>query len=184
MSFFRISIMTFIKTKYENVSLRKFTYDDIPRLAELANNEKISNNLRDAFPHPYTEKDAETFIGMVLTQEPTQIFAIEYQDLYVGNIGLHLETDVYRKSAEIGYFVGEPYWNLGIMTKAVKLICDYGFEELGIVRIFAGIFEYNHASQRVLEKCGFAKEAIFKQAIIKKGEIYDEIRFAKTYSLK
>jgi len=176
--------MTFIKTTFENVSLRKFTRDDIPRLAELANNEKISNNLRDAFPHPYTQKDAETFIEMALKQEPVQIFAIEYKNLYVGNIGLHRETDVYRKSAEIGYFVGEPYWNLGIMTKAVKLICDYGFRELDIVRIFAGIFEYNKSSQRVLEKCGFTKEAVFKHAIIKKGNIYDEIRYAKIISVK
>ena len=83
------------------------------------------------------------------------IFAIEYQGEYVGNISLSVGTDIYRKSAEIGYFIGEPFWNKGIMTKAVNLITEYGFEKLSIIRIYTGIFDYNKSSQRVLEKCGF-----------------------------
>ena len=131
--------------------------DDKFRLAELADNEKIWINLRDGFPHPYTLSDAETFIGMVNKTKPLQVFSIEFEGGYVGNIGLQKKTDIYRKSAEIGYFLGEPYWNKGIMSRAVKLICEYGFRELDIVRIDTGVFEYNLASQRVLEKCGFVK---------------------------
>ncbi|MGB8359643.1 MAG: GNAT family N-acetyltransferase [Bacteroidales bacterium] len=161
------------------VTIRSLKHSDKHPMAKLADNEKISINLRDAFPHPYTLADAEEFINMCLRQKPLQVFAIEYDGKYVGNIGLHKQSDVYSKSAELGYFIGEPYWNKGITTRAVNLICEYGFKELDIVRIYSGIFEYNPASQRVLEKCRFEKEAISKSAIIKKGEIYNEIRYAR-----
>jgi RimJ/RimL family protein N-acetyltransferase len=168
-----------IKLTTENVTLREFTPDDKYRLVELANNEKISINLRDGFPNPYTLADAESFLEKYAGLESSLILAIEYNNVYVGNIGLHKGTDVYRKSAEIGYFLGEPYWNLGIMTKAVNLICDYGFKTMDIVRIHAGIFEFNPVSMRVLEKCGFKRESVAEKAIIKKGVIYDEIRYIK-----
>jgi RimJ/RimL family protein N-acetyltransferase len=173
-----------IRLTNENVSLREFNPDDKYRLVELANNPKISINLRDGFPNPYTLSDAENFLEKYAKLETSQIFAIEYKGVYVGNIGLHKGTDVYRKSAEIGYFLGEPYWNLGIMTKAVNLICDFGFKNIDIVRIHAGIFEFNSASMRVLEKCGFKKEAVHEKAIIKNGAIFDEIRYAKIKLLR
>lgn len=163
----------------DNVTLREFTPDDKFRLAELANNPKISINLRDGFPNPYTLADAENFLEKFADQESALVLAIEYNGEYVGNIGLHKGIDVYRLSAEIGYFLGEPYWNLGIMTKAVNLICDYGFINLDIVRIYAGIFEFNPASMRVLEKCGFKLESVAEKAIIKKGVIYNEFRYVK-----
>lgn len=160
------------------VRLREFHPDDRFRLAVLASNEHIANNLRDGFPHPYTPYDAEQFIQKYMQMDPPQVFAIEFQGEYAGNIGLHKGADVYRKSAEIGYFLGEPYWNKGIMTRAVRLICEYGFREMDIVRIHTGVFEYNLASGRVLEKCGFLKEAVFTKAIFKNGEFWDEIRYA------
>jgi len=70
-------------------------------------------------------------------------FAIEYNGEYVGNIGLMFGQDVYRKLAEIGYFIGEQYWDKGIATKAVKILTNYGFNKLNIVRIQTGVFEYN-----------------------------------------
>jgi ribosomal-protein-alanine N-acetyltransferase len=140
------------------VTIRKLRRSDKYRMAELANNEKISVNLRDAFPYPYAIADAETFIAGCISHNPVEVFAIEYHGQYVGNIGLHKQSDVYSKSAELGYFIGEPFWNRGITTRAVKLICDYGFKELDIVRIFSGIFQFNPASQRVLEKCGFERK--------------------------
>lgn len=162
-----------------NVSLRKFSPEDKYRMVELANNPKISVNLRDGFPNPYTLTDAENFIEKYARLESSQIFAIEFNGEYVGNIGLHKGIDVYQKSAEIGYFIGEPYWNLGITSKAVNLICDFGFKKMDIVRIHAGIFEFNPSSMRVLEKCGFKREAIFEKAIVKNGKIYNEFRYAK-----
>ncbi|MBK6284773.1 MAG: GNAT family N-acetyltransferase [Draconibacterium sp.] len=168
-----------IRLTNENVTLREFTPDDKYRLVELANNPKISINLRDGFPNPYTISDAESFLEKYAKLDSSQILAIEYNGVYAGNIGLHKGMDVYRKSAELGYFLGEPFWNLGIMTKAVNLICDFGFKSMDIVRIHAGIFEYNPASMRVLEKCGFKREGIFEKSVIKNGAFFNEIRYAK-----
>ncbi|MCY1722839.1 GNAT family protein [Prolixibacteraceae bacterium Z1-6] len=162
-----------------NVKLRELMDSDLEWLVKYANNGKVAINLRDAFPQPYTHNDAENFKTMIDSQNPKTIFAIEYQDRYVGNISLLPGGDVYRKSAEIGYFIGEPFWNKGIMTKAVNLITHWGFCNLDILRIHTGIFEFNKASRRVLEKCGYNKEAIFRKSICKNNEIFDEIRYAK-----
>lgn len=148
-------------------------------MAELANNENISRNLRDGFPHPYTLQHAEEFIEKCLSPGPQTIFAIEYKGEYAGNIGLSKGMDVYRKSAEVGYFIGEKYWNKGIATSALNLICDYGFRELDIVRIHAGVFEHNLASQKVLEKCGFVREGVFEKAVFKQEKFWNEVRYAK-----
>ena len=163
----------------ENINLRPFKKSDSLRLAELANNENISRNLRDGFPHPYTLKHAEEFIQRLMVQDPVTFFAIEYKGEYVGNISLVKGNDVYRKSAEIGYFIGEPYWNKGIATIAVNLITDYGFKNLDIVRIHTGVYEHNKASQRVLEKCGFVYEGVFKKAVFKQEKFWNEARYAK-----
>ena len=162
-----------------DVVLRELVEEDIPKLAEYANNEKVSINLRDGFPSPYGIDDAKHFYDRIENQHPKTFFAIEYKGNYVGNISLVIGTDVYRNSAEIGYFIGEPFWNKGIVTKAVKLMVKFGFEKLGVIRIHTGVFEFNKASQRVLEKCGFEKEGIFRKSITKNGKIQDEIRYAK-----
>jgi RimJ/RimL family protein N-acetyltransferase len=161
------------------VAIRKFRRSDKLRMAEIANNEKVAANLRDAFPSPYSVEDARKFISVCMRQDPYQVFAIEFEGEYVGNIGLHRLDDVYRKTAELGYFIGEPWWNRGITTRAVNLICDYGFRELDVIKIFSGVFSFNTASQRVLEKCGFTLEAILKSAVIKNGRICDEYRYAR-----
>lgn len=162
-----------------DVILRELNDSDLTKLVEYANNDEVSVNLRDAFPNPYTFTDAQNFKSMIDSQNSKTIFAIEYQENYVGNISLSLGKDVYRKSAEIGYLIGKPFWNKGIVTRAVNLMTDWGFEHLDIVRIYAGIFEFNKASQSVLEKCGYTREAVFRQAICKNNKIYDEIRYGK-----
>jgi RimJ/RimL family protein N-acetyltransferase len=162
-----------------DVILRELMESDLEKLAIYANNDKVSINLRDGFPKPYTIESARNFKKMVDAQRPKTFFAIEYQNEYAGNISLSIGTDVYRKSAEIGYFIGEPFWNKGIATKAVNLITEWGFSQLDIVRIYTGVFEYNLASQRVLEKCGFVKEAVFIQSLCKNDKLYNEIRYAK-----
>lgn len=160
------------------VTLRPFVPGDKKRLAELGNNVNIFRNLRDGFPHPYTITDAERFIAMVMEHVPPHAFAIEYQGEYVGNIGIHPKGEIYRLGAEIGYFLGEAYWHRGIMPRAVRLACDYAFRELAIIRIDTGVFDYNMASQRVLEKCGFVREGVFRKSVIKMGRICDEVRYA------
>ena len=161
-----------------DVSLRELTTIDLPKLAEYSNNRKVADNLRDAFPHPYTIEDAKRFLVMANEREPKTIFAIEYKGNYCGNTSLTVGIDVHRKNAEVAYFIAEPFWGKGIATRVVTLITAWGFRHLDIVRIYAGVFSFNTASQRVLEKCGFVKEAVFKNAIYKNGRLWDEVRFA------
>lgn len=163
----------------DDVIIRELMDSDLSKLTAYANNPKVAINLRDAFPHPYSFEDAVKFKAMVDSMNPKVIFAIEYKGEYAGNISLMPCSDVYRKSAEIGYFLGEPFWNKGIMTQAVNLISKWGFENLGVVRIHTGVFEFNKASQRVLEKCGFVLEGTFRKAVSKNNQLYNEIRLAK-----
>lgn len=167
------------RMKNTEVTLRKLKLSDKSQLAELANNKKIWDNVRDYFPHPYSEKNAEEFIQLRSKNDTEEIFAIESNGELCGMVGLIPQKDVYRKSAEIGYWIGEPYWGQGIATRAVGLILSYGFEDQKLIRLYAGVFEYNVASMKVLEKNGFRKEGISKKAIYKNGKIWDEHRYYK-----
>ncbi len=163
-----------------NILLRRLEDSDREPLAKLVNNKKIWDNVRDMLPFPYTHKDAETFIKLAKLEKTPMTFAIGYEERFCGVIGLTAQSDIYRKTAEIGYWLGEPFWNKGIATIAVKLITSYGLHSLGFIRIHTGVFEYNKGSMRVLEKNGYAKDGIFKKSIIKNGQIWDEHRFSIT----
>lgn len=160
-----------------DVVLRPFLMSDKHTLAKLCNNKKIWDNLRDYLPYPYSEDDANFFINLCFNEKPIQNFAITYQDELVGTVGIIPQKDVYRLNAEIGYWIGEPFWGKGIATQAVKLMVTYGNKEFGIIRFYAGVFDFNKASMRVLEKAGFSHEGIFKKAIFKNGTLSDEHRY-------
>ncbi|MCB9261659.1 MAG: GNAT family N-acetyltransferase [Flavobacteriales bacterium] len=160
------------------VKLRKFSENDLERLVLLANNPKIANNLTDKFPYPYTEEAGKWFINFALEHPGHNIFAIEVDGEYAGSIGIHPLDDVFKLSAEIGYWVGEEYWGKGVATEAVRQIVEFGFQNLEINRIFARPYVTNKASQRVLEKSGFKLEARFEKTIIKNGIIQDELVYA------
>jgi RimJ/RimL family protein N-acetyltransferase len=162
----------------DDIILRRLAKNDRPALAILANNKKIWDNVRDLLPFPYSENDAGDFIKMTTLEEIPMTFAIVYEGQFCGVIGLSPQTDVYKKTAEIGYWVGEPFWNKGIATNAVKLITSYGLQSLDFVRIHTGVFEYNIGSMRVLEKNGYTKDGIFKKSIFKNDLIWDEHRYS------
>ncbi len=163
----------------QEIKIRPLELSDTSEIAILANNKNVWDNLRDYIPFPYSEDDAEFFINLSKNDDPTQNFGIEYHGKICGVIGLVIQKDVYKKSAEIGYWIGESYWGKGIATKAVELITAYGFSKLNLVRIYSGVFEFNVASMKVLEKNEYIKEGIFKKAIFKNGKIYDEHRYYK-----
>ena len=151
---------------------------DAPSLARYANNRAIWLNLRDAFPHPYTREDAERFIATALDQDPEQRFVIEVDGEVVGCIGLGLHPDVERVSAEIGYWIAEPFWNRGIATDALRGLTAYAFARLPLTRIFAVPFEWNTASCRVLEKAGYTLECRMRRSAIKDGRVVDQFLYA------
>ena len=164
----------------ERFIVREFTPKDAPSLARFANNRKIWACLRDRFPHPYSEKDAAEFIGMVSGQPPSTSFAIEIDGKAVGAVGIIPQdpNDVYRYSAELGYWLGEPYWGKGLMTEIVRLFVKEAFQRFNFWRIYAGVYHNNPASMRVLEKAGFTREGVLRKAAFKDGNILDEVRFS------
>lgn len=158
--------------------LRSWIIEDLSSLVKYANNFKIARNLMDAFPHPYSEENGKAFIEMANTYVPPNILAIEVNGEAAGAIGLHPQHDVYRKNAELGYWLAEPYWGKGIMTEAIRQMVNYGFENPDLRRIYARPFGYNIASQKTLEKAGFVLEARLEKTILKNGEYHDELIYA------
>lgn len=162
-----------ISSKQKNFRLREWKLADMISLAKYINNVKIWNNVRDGLPHPYTLLDADRYIRMVQAQPYIQNFAVEVGGEAVGGVGIVPSRDVERLSAEVGYWLGEDYWNRGIMSEAVILLVDYVFRETEIIRLFASVYDYNHASMKVLEKAGFTRQAILRDAAIKNGQVID-----------
>ena len=158
--------------------LRRYRASDLAALVKYADNPNVVRNLRDRFPHPYTVEAGRFWITSVCDQEPLATFAIASETELIGGIGLELQQDVYRRSAEIGYWLGEPLWGKGIISAAVQAVVRYGFADLDLVRIYAGVFATNPTSARVLEKNGFAFEGRLRQAVWKNGELIDELRYA------
>jgi RimJ/RimL family protein N-acetyltransferase len=161
-----------------SIELRAFSMDDLDDLVRYANNPNIAKNLTDLFPHPYSREDGMKFIKMTMEQNPRQVMAIAIDGEVSGAIGVHPQTDIHRKNAELGYWLAEPFWGKGIITEAVKQMVDYGFRTFDIDRIYARPFGDNRASQRVLEKAGFKLEARFKNTLIKNGVYQDELVYA------
>ena len=159
--------------------LRSWQLSDLTSLVEHANNYNVAKNLTDGFPHPYTEESGKYFINEVAGKNPEFILAIVIEGKAVGGIGIHPQTDIMRKNAELGYWLSEKYWGHGIVTNAIKLIVEKAFKQMDIVRIYARPFGSNLASQRVLEKSGFVLEARISQNIIKNGAFEDELIYAK-----
>jgi RimJ/RimL family protein N-acetyltransferase len=159
-------------------TLRAWHINDLQSLVKHANNFNVSRFLMDRFPHPYTEENGKAFIGFATQGNPQNIFAIDINGEACGGIGLHPQDDIHKKNAELGYWLAEPFWGKGIITRAIPQVVDYGFKNFDIDRIFARPFGNNPGSQKVLEKTGFTLEGRFKGTICKNGECLDELIYA------
>ncbi len=159
--------------------IRDLQESDAPSISRYANNRKIWMNLRDIFPHPYRITDARKFLTQVMQNEPRAAFAVATEEEAIGTIGLVLGTDVHRFTAELGYWLAEPFWNKGIMTRAVRKMLDYAFDRFPLYRIYAEPYTTNPASARVLEKAGFHREGILRSSVFKDGRVLDQWLYAK-----
>jgi [ribosomal protein S5]-alanine N-acetyltransferase len=159
--------------------IRRWEEPDLDALVRYANNERVAINLTDGFPHPYLREHGEFFLNMVARQSPTRYFAIATREEAIGGIGITINEDVYRLTAELGYWLAEPFWGQGIMTEAVTKFSDYCFAQFELVRIFAQPYASNPKSARVLEKAGYALEGIMRCNVIKAGKILDQYLYAK-----
>jgi RimJ/RimL family protein N-acetyltransferase len=158
--------------------IRGWKKGDEISLQKNANNPKVSACLMDRFPSPYTMDDAIFWVNNLANQYPLVNLAITINDKVVGGIGLEPRQDVYHKTALIGYWLSEELWGRGIMPEAVKLVTNYAFTQLNFIRIQASVYSKNPASMRVLEKAGFVKEGIMKNAVTKNGVVMDEHLYA------
>jgi ribosomal-protein-alanine N-acetyltransferase len=163
--------------------IRTWQPSDWDALVKYANNRKIWLNLRDMFPHPYTIESAQAFLEMVAKQNPTTFFALANEQEAIGAIGLMLNQDVHRLTAELGYWMAEPFWGKGIVTEAVIKFCDFAFEHFQLILIYAEPYADNAASCRVLEKAGFALEGRLRCSAIKDGVVRDQIMYARVRPL-
>lgn len=163
------------------VRLRAWTLADASALAKLINNKKVQDNLRDGLPFPYGEEDAKVFLSAMLASDPDQnmAFAIEADGELIGSISATRCANIHFRTAELGYYLGEPYWGRGFATEAVRQICDYIYRNTDIIRIFAEPFAYNTASCRVLEKAGFQLEGLLRSNAVKNGGILDMKMYAR-----
>lgn len=164
-----------------NCNIRPWVISDAADLASAINNKKILDNLRDGLPYPYTVKDAEYYIISMLSsdKDKTYAFAITADDKAIGSIGVFRKENIHFRTAEMGYYIAQPYWGKGIMTSTVKQTCEFIFANTDILRIFAEPFAHNTASCRVLEKSGFVFEGLLRKNAVKNGEIID----MKMYSI-
>ncbi|MBI4520162.1 MAG: GNAT family N-acetyltransferase [Gemmatimonadetes bacterium] len=167
-----------MELRLEKCTIRSWWLGDKKALVKHANSPSVAANLRDAFPHPYTAVDADRWLAWATEAEPETHFAIDVGGSAVGGIGFRIQPDVHRRSAEVGFWLGEEYWGRGIMTEAVIAVTAHAFTHFDLCRMFACVFESNPASARVLEKAGYVCEGRMRRFVTKAGRTLDALLYA------
>jgi ribosomal-protein-alanine N-acetyltransferase len=160
--------------------LRAWHPSDVDALAALANDRRIARNLTHLFPHPYTRDDAVAWITQIAPARAEILaWAIETDGVLAGGGGLILGEGVYKRTGEIGYWLGVDHWGRGVATVATTAIVDWAFSSTALERLEAGVFAWNPASMRVLEKCGFRREGVLRRSVERFGELTDRVVYAR-----
>ena len=163
----------------ESIEIRLWQRGDEEVLTKLADNRRIWRNLTNRFPHPYDLASAVAWIGTANSQpQDAQHLAIIVEKEIVGAVGFQRLQDLSTRTAEIGYWIGEPFWGRGIATQALELATELAFKNYDFVRLQAGVLAWNPASCRVLEKVGYSLEGRLRKQIYKDGEVCDQIMYA------
>jgi len=168
-----------IPTNHPGCCLRPWTTDDKPALVHNANNRKVWRNLTDTFPHPYTEADADFWIGFANQAAPIIHLAIEVDGKAVGGIGIIAGQGIARHTGLFGYWLGEAHWGKGIATAAAHAMCTRAFSGSQFERLEAQVFAWNPASMHVLEKVGFVREGVHRRSVFKDGQFTDGVMYAR-----
>lgn len=174
---------------FSEFTIRRYRNSDAERLSKLANNEKIARNMLNRFPHPYTLEDAKAWISR--NTDPSSIaWAVSDgpDGPLIGGCGFDPGFDVFSANAEIGYWIAETHWGQGLATKIVTAITDWAFEQKdgiaegkpALLRIGAGVFGGNPASEKVLVKCGYEHTGCMRGIVVKFGEVRDMEIFSLT----
>ena len=133
--------------------LRAPRLEDMDQIAALANNRKIAE-MTSTIPHPYSVKDAQAWLTTIVVAEGGATFGIflKETDVFVGACGYAPREE---PTPEIGYWIGEPFWNRGFATEAARAVIDHAFADTGVEMLLSSCRVTNLASRRVIEKCGF-----------------------------
>lgn len=158
--------------------VRPWRLEDAASLTKHANNRNVWLRLRDKFPHPYTIADANKFLEKATTAKPITAFCLEIENEVAGGIGVRLGEDVHRHVAEVGYWLGEPFWGQGIMSEVLPAFTQFCWDNFQLRRIQAETYANNPASARVLEKSGFLCEGRLRNNVCKDGKVIDSILYA------
>jgi len=163
--------MGYLVLETARLRLSPFTDADIPELVPLIGSREVAaTTLR--IPYPYEEKHAREFLARVAKENELRLAIRHRSDgRLCGGIGLH--PDMQHQRAELGYWLGVPYWGHGYATEAARAVVRYGFEQFNLNRIFAAHFEGNEASGNVLRKIGMKHEGCARRAILKWGKFLD-----------
>jgi ribosomal-protein-alanine N-acetyltransferase len=153
------------------LKLRPYTEADIFELLPLIGTREVAaTTLRIA--HPYSEQDARAFLE--LAKDPDKLWlaiTLRTDGRQIGGIGLR--TDNQHQHAELGYWLGVPFWGQGFATEAAREILRYGFKTLGLHRIFASHFKHNSASGHILKKIGMKYEGCQREHLRKWDQFVD-----------
>lgn len=159
--------------------LRPWAPGDEGALAREANHREVARNLKDRFPHPYGHLDALFWIAAAGAEEPSQHLCIELAGAPVGGIGWDRGQDVFGRTGEVGYWLGPSHWGKGVATLALRCFTEHIFRSTDVVRLEAGVFAWNAASGRVLEKAGYHLESRQERAVCKDGEVTDRLLYVR-----
>lgn len=167
-----------LPTAIQRCVLRPWAPGDKASLIANANNRNVWRNLTELFPHPYTEADADAWLRIASGPDLGIKLAIELDGVAVGGVGARADTGVFARTAQIGYWLGEPHWGQGIVTAAGRALLDYLKQDARFVRLEARVFEWNPASMRVLEKLGFERVAVLRKSVTKDGQLIDSVLYS------
>lgn len=170
-----LTSLQFPQLQTERLTLRAYSAMDVPALIALAGAREVAaTTLR--IPHPYTEADARDFVasteeGWLSGRELRLGITVRETGALCGGVGLRIEPE--HRRAELGYWIGVPYWGNGYAMEAARATVKYGFETLGLHRIFASHVTHNPASGKILRKIGMRHEGCHRAHVLKWGEFLD-----------
>lgn len=116
-----------MELQLQSCVIRLWSLSDASAVQRYANDRSIWQNLRDAFPHPYTLEDAHGFLRRVTSEHPAATFAVALPSEAIGCIGVRMGSEVRCRTAELGYWLDEPFWGRGIMSEAVVALTRWAF---------------------------------------------------------
>ncbi|MEN8114835.1 MAG: GNAT family N-acetyltransferase [Actinomycetota bacterium] len=167
-----------------DVTLVSYDAISLENVVAVANDERIARFMTDRFPHPYTEQDAATWLGIAVALDPVTAFAVLVNGEFAGGVGGEPHKDIRTGTAEIGWWLNPAWWGSGITTAAVRRFIEYCFTDLDLRRVEAGVFVTNPASARVAEKAGMTLEGISKAAYLKSGHVIDRLNYGLVRSAR